>query len=54
MAKAVIRLLTPYKMFVHTIITDNGIEFMNHMEICNALDYTVNFADPFVLDKREG
>ena len=35
--EAVIRLLLPYKQFVHTITTDNGVEFMNHKNICNAL-----------------
>lgn len=44
---AVIRLLLPYKRFVHTITTDNGIEFMNHRNICKALDCTVYFADPY-------
>lgn len=45
--KAVIRLLLPYKRYVHTITTDNGSEFMNHKNICKALDCTVYFADPY-------
>ena len=45
--KAVIRLLLPYKQYVHTITTDNGSEFMNHKNICKALDCTVYFADPY-------
>ena len=45
--KAVIRLLLPYKRHVHTITTDNGSEFMNHRNICKALDCTVYFADPY-------
>lgn len=45
--KAVIRLLLPYKRHVHTITTDNGSEFMNHKNICKALDCTVYFADPY-------
>lgn len=45
--KAAIRLLLPYKRFVHTITTDNGVEFMNHRNICKALDCTVYFADPY-------
>lgn len=45
--KAVIRLLLPYKQHVHTITTDNGSEFMNHKNICKALDCTVYFADPY-------
>ncbi len=45
--KAVIRLLLPFKQYVHTITTDNGIEFRNHRAICKALDCTVYFADPY-------
>lgn len=45
--KAVIRLLLPYKQFVYTITTDNGVEFMNHKNICKALGCTVYFADPY-------
>ena len=50
--KAVIRRLLPYKQYVHTITTDNGSEFMNHKNICNALDCTVYFEDPYCQDKR--
>ena len=46
-ADAVIRLLRPYKEYVHTITTDNGIEFKDHKKICMALDCTVYFADPY-------
>lgn len=52
--KAVIRLLLPYKRFVHTITTDNGIEFMNHKNICKALDCTVYFADPYCSGQKGG
>ena len=45
--QAVIRLLLPYKRHVHTITTDNGSEFMNHRNICKALECTVYFADPY-------
>ena len=45
--KAVIRRLMPYKQYVHTITTDNGSEFMNHKNICEALECTVDFADPY-------
>lgn len=45
--KAVIRLLLPYKKYVHTITTDNGIEFRNHKAIGKALDCVVYFADPY-------
>ena len=37
----------PYNKFVHTITTDNGIEFRNHKAICRALDCLVYFADPY-------
>lgn len=46
-ANAVYRLLLPYKQFVKTITTDNGVEFMNHEWICKRLNTTVFFADPF-------
>ena len=45
--KAVIRRLMPYKQYVHTITTDNGSEFMTHKNICEALECTVYFADPY-------
>lgn len=46
-ARAVIRLLRPYKQHVLTITTDNGIEFRNHRDIARALGCTVYFADPY-------
>lgn len=46
-ANAVIRLLLPFKKFVLTITTDNGIEFRNHKDIAKALGCTVYFADPY-------
>lgn len=46
-AMAAIRLLLPYKAFVHTITTDNGMEFRNHKDIAKALDCVVYFADPY-------
>lgn len=45
--KAVISLLLPFKKWVLTITTDNGIEFRNHKAIAKALDCTVYFADPY-------
>lgn len=45
--KAVKRLLLPFKEYVHTITTDNGVEFRNHKAIAKALDCTVYFADPY-------
>lgn len=53
-AAAVIRLLTPYKNYVTTITTDNGIEFMDHKKICKALDCTVYFADPYCSGQKGG
>lgn len=46
-AAAVIRILRPYKDFVQTITTDNGLEFSQHKKICKALDCQVFFADPY-------
>lgn len=51
---AVIRLLTPYKKFVNTITTDNGVEFMEHKRICKALDCVVYFADPYCSGQKGG
>ena len=45
--KAIVQLLIPYKKFVLTITTDNGMEFRNHKAVCKALDCTVYFADPY-------
>lgn len=53
-AKAVIRLLLPFKKYVRTITTDNGIEFKDHKKICKALDCTVYFADPFCSGQKGG
>ena len=44
---AVYRLLLPYKKYVRTITTDNGIEFMEHKWLAKMLDTTVYFADPY-------
>lgn len=53
-SEAVIRLLRPYKPFVLTITTDNGIEFMDHKKICEALQCTVYFADPYCSGQKGG
>ena len=45
--KAVKRLLLPFKKHVHTITTDNGVEFRNHKAIAKALGCTVYFDDPY-------
>lgn len=44
---AVKRLLLPFKKHVHTITTDNGMEFRNHEAIAKYLDCKVYFADPY-------
>lgn len=43
----VIQILLPYKDFVHTITTDNGPEFAEHLEINKKLKTTVYFAHPY-------
>lgn len=45
--KAVVRLLVPFIKVVHTITTDNGMEFRNHKAIAKALGCTVYFAGPY-------
>lgn len=46
-AKAVVRLLYPFKHLVKTITTDNGTEFSEHKYIAKMLNTTVYFADPY-------
>lgn len=46
-ADKVIALLIPFKKWVHTITTDNGIEFRDHERIAKALGCKVYFADPY-------
>lgn len=46
-AKAVIRLLFPYRKSVLTITTDNGPEFAGHLEMAKGLGAMVFFADPY-------
>ncbi len=45
--KATIKLLKPYKDFVHTITADNGKEFSGHEKIAKALEADVYFAHPY-------
>ena len=47
LAKAVIRLLYPYRNSIHTITTDNGTEFAEHKLISQKLGTKVYFADPY-------
>lgn len=46
-AETVYRLLFPYRDYVLTITTDNGLEFKNHQWLAKKLGTTVYFADPF-------
>lgn len=39
--------LLPYKNFVHTITTDNGTEFADHLEMKSSLDSCIYFANPY-------
>ena len=48
LAKAVRRLLLPYKKHIKTITTDNGPEFAAHKLITKYLGAVVYFADPYV------
>ena len=45
-AETVVHLLEPFKPFIRSITTDNGIEFATHEYISKKLDVTVYFADP--------
>jgi len=47
MAKAIIKLLRPYKDRVLTITADNGREFSRHQKISKSLKANVYFAHPF-------
>ena len=47
LAKAVIRLLFPYRKTLKTITTDNGSEFADHLTITKKLGVTVYFADSY-------
>ena len=47
LAKAVRRLLLPYKRHIKTITTDNGPEFAAHKLITKYLGAVVYFADPY-------
>jgi len=45
--EATIKLLRPYKKYVHTITADNGKEFSGHEKITKALEAKVYFAHPY-------
>ncbi len=46
-AALAIRLLKPFKPWVHTLTADNGCEFAGHKQIAKALDAQVFFAHPY-------
>ncbi|MCB9202881.1 MAG: IS30 family transposase [Flavobacteriales bacterium] len=46
-AKTVNDLLFPYKDFVHSITTDNGLEFAEHKKITKKLGVTIYFTNPY-------
>ena len=47
LAKTAVRILMPYKKFIKSITTDNGLEFANHEYITKKLGVTVYFTDPY-------
>jgi len=46
-ANEIKRLLYPYKRTIHTITTDNGLEFAKHKSISKALKCDFYFCDPY-------
>ena len=52
-ADTVIDLLLPYKSVVHTITTDNGMEFAEHERIAKKLDARIYFAQPYSSWKKD-
>lgn len=46
-AKTVNDMLLPYKYHVHSITTDNGLEFAEHQKIAKKLNTTIYFAHPY-------
>lgn len=47
LAKTVVRILKPYKSFLKSITTDNGLEFAYHQYITRKLGVLVYFTDPY-------
>ena len=45
--KESLRLLTPFKEIIHTITSDNGLEFANHENISKALNCNYYFCHPY-------
>lgn len=47
LARVVVRLLLPYKKFIHSITSDNGSEFAEHEYIARKLGIKFYFAHPY-------
>lgn len=47
LADVLIKLLLPYKDFVHTITTDNGTEFAEHEYVAKKINANIYFAHPY-------
>ncbi len=47
LAKTVVKMLFPYKKYVHSITSDNGTEFAEHEFIADKLDLNFYFAHPY-------
>lgn len=47
LSKILIDQLLPYKDFVHTITTDNGAEFAEHLKVTEKLKIPIYFAHPY-------
>lgn len=50
--QASIGLLRPFKQHVHTLTTDNGTEFAQHLQLSKALRAQAYFADPYASWQR--
>lgn len=47
LARVVIQMMLPYKAYVHSITSDNGTEFAEHLLITKKLDTVFYFARPY-------
>lgn len=47
LAKILVNFLLPFKKNVHTLTTDNGPEFADHLTMCQKLEITVYFTNPY-------
>jgi IS30 family transposase len=51
-AKKIKQLLKPYKAQIHTITSDNGLEFSEHKTVAKSLKADYYFADPYQTNQR--